>query len=221
MQELIDLKKTVAKLRAPDGCPWDREQTHLSLTGCLIEECSEVLDTIEREDFEHMREELGDLLLQVVMHAQLAEESGYFCFEDTAREINEKLIRRHPHVFGDGTKAGNSEEVLVQWEKIKANEKKEKNEPESLFKNLPNQLPALLYARDVYKQIAKKELNASGLIDEDNIKKLGNSLSEDEVGEQLFELASASRLAGIDPEAALRRYSKKVMKELESRHSGD
>ena len=103
MSALDDLRRTVARLRAPDGCPWDREQTHQTLTRCLIDECSELLDAIDRLDLPHMREELGDVLVQIVFHAQLAAERGEFDFDDVAREINEKLVRRHPHVFGPKT----------------------------------------------------------------------------------------------------------------------
>ena len=111
MSEIQRLREIVAKLRAPDGCPWDIEQTHRSLSRCLIEETSEVLETIDDLDMSAMREELGDLLLQVVMHSQIAEESESFDLEDVAREINEKLIRRHPHVFGKGTRITKSSDT--------------------------------------------------------------------------------------------------------------
>src|SRR3954471_13250832 len=123
MTPIEELRRTMARLRAPDGCPWDREQTHQTLTRCLIDECSELIDTIDRRDLPHMREELGDVLIQVVFHAQLAEEAGHFDLEAVARGVNDKLIRRHPHVFGTG-KLDTSEQVLVQWEQIKAHEKK-------------------------------------------------------------------------------------------------
>jgi XTP/dITP diphosphohydrolase/tetrapyrrole methylase family protein/MazG family protein len=122
MSAINELLRTIARLRAPGGCPWDREQTHASLARCLIDECSELLETIDALDMPHMREELGDVLIQVVFHAQLAEEAGHFGFDDVAREVNEKLIRRHPHVFG-GNRLATSEQVLVKWEQIKAQEK--------------------------------------------------------------------------------------------------
>ena len=124
MSPIDELRQTMARLRAPDGCPWDREQTHQTLARCLIDECSELLDTIDRNDIPHMREELGDVLIQVVFHAQLASERGDFNFDDVARDINEKLIRRHPHVFGDHGKLGTAGEVITKWEQIKATEKK-------------------------------------------------------------------------------------------------
>jgi len=114
VSEIQRLREIVAKLRAPDGCPWDIEQTHQSLSCCLVEETSEVLETIDNEDMPAMREELGDLLLQVVMHSQIAEESESFDLEDVAREINEKLIRRHPHVFGEGAELESADEVLAR-----------------------------------------------------------------------------------------------------------
>ena len=123
MSAIDDLIQTMARLREPGGCPWDQEQTHASLVRCLIDETSELIDAIDRGDLPHMREELGDVLIQVVFHARLAEEAGQFTFDDVAREINEKLIRRHPHVFGSG-KLDTSEQVITQWDAIKATEKK-------------------------------------------------------------------------------------------------
>jgi NTP pyrophosphatase (non-canonical NTP hydrolase) len=162
MTPIEELRRTMARLRAPDGCPWDREQTHQTLTRCLIDECSELLDTIDRNDIQHMREELGDVLIQVVFHAQLAAERGDFNFDDVAREINEKLVRRHPHVFGTG-KAANSAEVIEVWEKVKAGEKAAAGKTEStLFKKLPPRLPALMFAEEVAKRIEKQKLPADG-----------------------------------------------------------
>ena len=127
MSEIQRLRQIVTQLRAPDGCPWDREQTHQSLLRCLVEEVSEVLEAVDNNDFELMEEELGDLLLQVVMHACLAEEQNRFDFEDVARGISDKLIRRHPHVFGDkAEKVDTTGEVIDRWELIKAEEKKKK-----------------------------------------------------------------------------------------------
>ncbi|WOO40141.1 MazG family protein [Rubellicoccus peritrichatus] len=217
MSAIDDLRETVARLRAPDGCPWDIEQTHKSLCDCLIEECGELLDTIDREDFEHMREELGDLLLQVVMHAQMAEEEGRFNFDDAAREINEKLIRRHPHVFGD-LSLEDSDAVLLKWEEIKAAEKKNgPEEDKSPFKHLPPQLPALLYAREIFKQIEKKSLPAEGILDRDAISSLSNGLTEATAGARLFALTAACRSAGIDPESALRRHALQVRESVTTR----
>lgn len=213
---LFALRQTVARLRAPGGCPWDIEQTHQSLCDCLVEEVAELLETIDRLDMPHMREELGDLLLQVVMHAQMAEEAGYFDLEAVAAEINEKLIRRHPHVFGDLDLA-DSDAVLQNWDRIKAEEKKNGVQSEGLFKHLPPRLSALLTARDVFKQIHKKQLPAPASVDQNAIEALSARLSEEEAGKRLFELAAACRLAGIDPESALRRFTQTVQDQTEAR----
>jgi len=123
MEALAELKKVVARLRAPDGCPWDQEQTHQSLAPCLVEECAEVLEAIDRDDAELLREELGDVLLSVFMHAEIAEEAGRFDLRDVAEEIVSKLIRRHPHVFGPEARQTTTGAVLQRWEEIKAAEK--------------------------------------------------------------------------------------------------
>ncbi len=208
----------MARLRAPGGCPWDQEQTHQSLAVCLIEECAELLDTIDRLDMEHMREELGDVLIQVVFHAQLAEEKGLFDLEAVAREINDKLVRRHPHVFGTG-KLDTADQVIVQWEQIKATEKKNGAQPVAagVFKRQPPALPSLLVALEVYKQIHKKALPAEGLIDENRVTGLAEGLTEAEAGKRLLELAAACRRAGIDPESALRRETLRVTAAVEER----
>ncbi len=216
MSSIEDLIKTVAALREPEtGCPWDIEQDHQSIAECLVDECCELLQTIDRLDMDHMEEELGDVLLQVVMHAQMAQEAGHFDFESVCREVNEKLVRRHPHVFGQGD-LDTSEAVLVQWDQIKAAERKRGPEQTGKFKDLPKQLPALMFAKDVYKQIQKQSLPAEGLIDQPAIEATFG-LMEDEaaVGKQLFEIAAACRGKGIDPESALRRYAQNVVDTLE------
>lgn len=217
MSPIDDLRRTMARLRAPDGCPWDREQTHTTLARHLIDECSELLDTIDREDIPHMREELGDVLLQVVFHAQLAAERGDFDFDDVAREINEKLVRRHPHVFGEAT-AHNSDQVIEVWEGIKAQEKAAAGKREShVFKKLPPRLPALMFAEDVAKRIEKQRLPADGVLDAPAIARRADSLTPEVVGRELFQIAAACRARGIDPEMALRRECDRVMREVEAR----
>lgn len=216
MSAIEDLKATMARLRAPDGCPWDQEQTHASLVRCLIDEASELIDTIDRGDYPHMREELGDVLIQVVFHAQIAAEKGQFTFEDVARDINDKLIRRHPHVFGAG-KLETSEQVIVEWEKIKATEKK--NGPAQanrVFKDLPPRLPALMFAEAVWKQIEKKKLPAEGAVNLAEIRQLEGELDEATLGRRLFELTAAARAKGLDPEGALRLHATAVMRQIEA-----
>ena len=218
MSAIDDLLRTMARLREPGGCPWDQEQTHATLVRCLIDEVSELIDTIDREDMPHMREELGDVLIQIVFHSRLAEEKGLFSFDDVAREINEKLVRRHPHVFGKD-KLDTSEQVIVQWDAIKALEKK--NGPvqaaSKVFKELPPRLPALMFAEAIWKQIEKKQLPSDGVVDATRIKSLGAELTEAELGRRLFELAAAARAKGLDPEGALRLHATQVMTEIERR----
>ena len=217
MSALDDLRRTMARLRAPDGCPWDREQTHQTLTRCLIDECSELLDTIDRHDLPHMREELGDVLIQVVFHAQLAAERGDFDFDDVARDINEKLIRRHPHVFGTGH-ADTSAKVIEVWEKVKAQEKAAAGKTESaVFKAMPPRLPALMFAEDVWKQIQKKNLPADRVVNTAQVEALGRHLDAETLGRMLFELTAAARSKGLDPEGALRLEATRVMQEIEAK----
>jgi MazG family protein len=217
MSAVEDLRKTIAALRAPGGCPWDQVQTHATLTRCLIDEASELLDTIDRLDMPHMREELGDVLMQVVFHAQLAEEAGHFDLEAVAAEANEKLVRRHPHVFGTGDKLGTAEDVIVKWEQIKAQEKKNGPVQSGVFKELPPRLPALMFAETVWKQIEKKSLPAEGAVDVGQVKALGAQLDEAMLGKMLFELTAAARAKGLDPEGALRLHATQVMRDVEAR----
>jgi len=218
MSAIDDLKATMARLRAPDGCPWDQEQTHATLIRCLIDEVSELIDTIDRQDYPHMREELGDVLIQIVFHAQIAAEQGRFDFEDVARDINDKLIRRHPHVFGTG-KLETSEQVIAEWEKIKATEKKHGPAPHAskVFKELPPRLPALMFAEAVWKQIEKKRLPAEGIVDQQQVEALGRQLDQASLGKMLFELTAAARAKGLDPEGALRLHATRVMHAIEAK----
>ena len=219
MSSINDLIQTVAALREPEtGCPWDIEQDHQSLAECLVDECCELLQTIDRLDMHHMEEELGDVLLQVVMHTQIAQEAGHFDFDAVCAVVNEKLVTRHPHVFGENAKLGDSDAVLKQWDEIKAEEKKRGPQQVGRFKDLPNQLPALMYAQDVYKQIQKQKMDASGVIDADGIAMTAQALADDELalGKQLFEIAAACRIKKLEPETALRRYAQTVVDELEA-----
>ena len=150
-----DLLKVMARLRSPTGCPWDREQSHMTLRRHAIEEVYELIDAIEARDDHEMAEELGDLLLQVVFHCQLARERGAFDFEKVCRRIVEKLVRRHPHVFGR-TKVRSVDEVWANWEKIKHAEKKgTRHERTSAFDGIPKHLPALLRAEKLVKKARK------------------------------------------------------------------
>jgi len=215
MSAIDDLRATMVRLRAE--CPWDREQTHQSLARCLIDECSELLETIDRLDLPHMREELGDVLIQVVFHALLAEEAGQFNFDDVARDINEKLIRRHPHVFG-AARAATTEQVLAQWDQIKAGEKARSGAATPvLFKELPPRLPALMLAEAVWKQIEKQRLPAEDAVDVAQVRALGPQLTDSSLGRMLFEIAAAARTRGLDPEGALRRHADGVRQAVEEK----
>lgn len=217
MSAIKDLTTTMARLRSRNGgCPWDQEQTHATLVRCLIDEVSELIETIDRGDYPHMREELGDVLIQIVFHACIAEENGQFNFDDVAREINEKLVRRHPHVFGGG-KLDTSEQVLAQWDVIKSTEKKNGPVASGVFKDLPPRLPALMFAEAVWKQIEKKQLPVDGVVDAAQVSALGRHLDEATLGTMLFEIAAAARTKGLDPEGALRLHATKVMRDVEQR----
>jgi tetrapyrrole methylase family protein/MazG family protein len=139
----------MARLRAPGGCPWDRKQTHESLKPYLIEETYEALDTIDRQDFAKLKEELGDVLLQVLFHSQIGTEAGTFTIDDVLEQLSDKLVRRHPHVFGDGANRQpslNSDQVVHRWEDIKRAERKNAGKPDSVLHDIPQALPALLRA---------------------------------------------------------------------------
>jgi len=219
VSELQRLMEIMAHLRGPEGCPWDQEQTHETLTRCLVEEVSETLEAIDEKDMELLEEELGDLLLQVVFHAQIAKENGNFDIEDIARGISDKLVRRHPHVFGDekGT-IDQADQVVDRWEQVKAEEKKQKGESgdnSSIFKKLPPRLPALLFAYDIYKRAEKANVHTKMTLTEKKIDLLSQDLDEVKAGRALFELVAACRKSGLDPEASLRSFASKQMKEVE------
>jgi MazG family protein len=216
---VLRLREIVARLRAPDGCPWDREQTHASLRAALLEETYELIDAIDHADDSNLREELGDLLLHVVMHAQMASERGAFEFDAVATEICEKLIRRHPHVFGDQS-ASDSTEVLRQWEQIKRAEKTERN---SLLDGLPRALPALMRAQMAQKKAARVGFDwndAEGVIEkvEEELAELKSALADgneaavaEEAGDLLFSLVNLARKLGLDSEMTLNSATDKFI----------
>ena len=197
---LPDLLDVMAKLRSPTGCPWDREQDHLTLRFHAVEEVYELLDAIEAGDDHEMLEELGDLLLQVVFHCQMARERGAFDFEQVARNLTEKLIRRHPHVFGD-VKVKNVDQVWANWEKIKKAEKHgTKHERPSALDGIPKHLPALLRAEKLVKKARKAKLSAAVP---------SRKLSKTALAKELFELTALAQHQGWSAEALLRSEAKK------------
>ncbi|MHB1415858.1 MAG: bifunctional methyltransferase/pyrophosphohydrolase YabN [Chloroflexota bacterium] len=206
------LRYVIARLRAPGGCPWDREQTHDSLKPYLIEEAYEALDALDLADVAKISEELGDLLLQVVLHAQVGEEAGEFSMEDVLRGINAKLIRRHPHVFGD-ISVRDSAEVLRNWAQIKRTEHADEEKAASLLGEIPRQLPALAYALSVQKRAARAGFDwtemggVEGKVAEE-LKELKAAEGPDEkmqeMGDLLFAVVNLARWMKVDPEEALR-----------------
>jgi uncharacterized protein YabN with tetrapyrrole methylase and pyrophosphatase domain len=194
---LVELLEVMARLRSPEGCPWDREQNHKSIRFHAVEEVYELLDAIEAGDDHEMLEELGDMLLQVVFHCQLASERGSFDFEQVARHILEKLIRRHPHVFGESD-AKTVDAVWAQWEQIKKAEKKgTRHERPSVFDGIPKHLPALLRAEKLVKKARKAKL-------QERTRSSGRSRTALALGRQLFELAEYAQQNGWSAEELLR-----------------
>lgn len=214
LEELISI---IEKLRAPNGCPWDREQTHYSLRPNMIEEAYEAVDAIDENDMPHLKEELGDVLLQVVLHSQIAKEEGAFDIEDVARELNEKLIHRHPHVFGNA-KINNSQDVLNAWDKLKAEEKTERI---SAMDGLSKSQAALIAAQKMSKRAVKQGFEWACEEDLYNCikseyeefkqaKAEDNKLHmEDEFGDILFATVNLARWNKIDAEQALLKANKK------------
>lgn len=214
------LTEIVAKLRGPGGCPWDREQTHASLRAGLIEEAHEVVAAIDSGDDANLREELGDLLLQSVFHAQLAAEEGRFTFDDVAREIATKLVRRHPHVFA-ADHCADSAAVLQRWEEIKRAEKGDA--PASALDGIPGGLPALMHAQKTQKKAARLGFDwpdAEPVFDKlhEEISELRTAISaadapvaeiEDELGDLLFTVVNLARKLHLDAETALHRSTRK------------
>jgi XTP/dITP diphosphohydrolase len=210
---LLDLVATEARLRGPGGCPWDHEQTHASLARHLVEEAYEVLDAIEEGTPEHLREELGDLLLQVVFHAQIAEDAGDFDVDGVARAITEKLVRRHPHVFGD-LRVGSAGEVVRNWEAIKR-EEEGRTDP---LDGIPTALPALQLAAKLQKRAAASGFAAPGAADPaaearrelEQVLEAGDpERLEQAVGDLLFAVVALAAARGVEPEAALRRAARR------------
>jgi len=208
---LVDI---IARLRGPDGCPWDREQTHASLREALLEECYEVLEALDEGDVKKLGEELGDLIMQVVFHAQITAEAGQFAIGDVIRNINTKLVQRHPHVFGS-LKVKDADEVLANWDELK---KKERGGDTSILDNVPKQLPALSYSQEIQSRAARAGFdweNIEGIIDKlveevREFKQADNSKQRAlEFGDLLFTLVNLARWLGIDSESALRETNRK------------
>ena len=223
MYTFEDLKQIMKTLRAEDGCPWDRAQDHDTLKKHLVEECAEVLEAIDSGDTENLCEELGDVLMQVVFHAEIETEQGGFTMGDVIQGICEKMIYRHPHVFGSG-KADTAEEVLINWEELKKKEKRQETQTE-VMQSVPEALPALIRARKVQKKAA--DVGFDFPVTADAMRKVyeevqeleqavrENGEIEEEFGDILFALVNISRFLKINPEFALTKAIKKFINRFE------
>ncbi len=213
-KSLEDFQEIIARLRAPDGCPWDKEQTHLSLRPYLLEEAYEVLEALDNEDMEHLKEELGDLMLQIVLHTQIAIEDGDFNMTDVLGGISQKLIRRHPHVFGS-VQADTADQVVKNWEQIKSEERKSNVDakPKGMLDGIPNALPALVQADQIQDRAKRVGFDWDSF--EPVVEKVREELGEllnaktnqerqSEAGDLLFACVNVIRWLNVDPEMALR-----------------
>ncbi|WHY92046.1 nucleoside triphosphate pyrophosphohydrolase [Neobacillus cucumis] len=217
------LRDIIAELRGPNGCPWDKEQTHESLKKYLIEESYEVIEAIDEGDFDHLIEELGDVLLQVLLHAQIGEDEGYFSIDDVIEGISAKMVRRHPHVFGN-VKAENSKEVLQNWQEIKKQEKGE--QPDSILSGVSKSIPNLIRAYELQKKAAKVGFDWQEIApafekvkeelqefeDELNGKDQELKLAKQEFGDLLFAFVNVARFLDIHPEEALFETNEKFIR---------
>ena len=221
-QAFSELVALMAKLRGADGCPWDKQQTPESLKPFLLEECYEVIEAIEEGKPDKVREELGDLLFQIVFHARIAEERGLFSLTDVAASIHEKMVRRHPHVFGNET-ASTTREVLSNWEEIKRKEKSHEHR-KSLLEGVPRALPSLLRAHRLQEKASRVGFDWNHLnevlpkLDEEleefkeSLKQEDASRIEEELGDLFFTLVNVSRFLGVNPDDALHKTISKFIK---------
>ena len=220
--EFDRLVRTMWRLRQPDGCPWDREQTHRSITKNMVEEAYEAVEAIEVDDREHLVEELGDVLEQVVLHAQIAADDGAFTIDDVIHGLNEKLVRRHPHVFGEHAAAGDGGEVQDIWDEVKAVERAASGEGDAsrgLLDSVPRSLPALMQAQKISKRAAKTGFEWETVADvwnkvaeeraEFEREAFGSEERALEFGDLLFALVNVARHEGIDAEEALAASNRK------------
>ena len=214
LSQFATLVGIIARLRALDGCPWDRKQTHSSLRENLLEECYETLEALDEGDSGKLCYELGDLLMQVVLHTQIATEAGEFDLGDVLSSINTKLIYRHPHVFGS-LKVKDAEEVLVNWEALK---QEERGTDTSMLSNVPKEMPALSYSQEIQDRVARVGFdweNIDGVIDKlaEEVSEFKQADSQErkerEFGDLLFTLANIARRLGIDLESALRQANRR------------
>ena len=210
LSDFYNLKRIIAQLRSPDGCPWDREQTHSSIKQYLIEEAYEVIQTIDENRMDKLAGEMGDLLLQILLHTQIAEEKGEFKLDDVIRLISEKMIRRHPHVFGN-SQADTTDEVVANWDEIK---RRENGSDYSLLDSVPKNIPSLAYSHAIQNRAARTGFDwkdFDGILDKvmeelDELKEAKTEAQKShEFGDLIFVLTNVARWLNIDPELALRQ----------------
>ena len=214
MNQFATLVDIIARLRAPGGCPWDRKQTHTSLRENLLAECYEVLEALDEGNSGRLCDELGDLLMQIVLHAQIAAEAGEFKLGDVISSINTKLIHRHPHIFGS-VEVRDAEEVALNWEALK---KEEREDDTSILDSVPRQMPALGYSHEIQRRVVQVGFdweNIEGVIDKltEEVSELKQADSQElkaqEFGDLLFTLVNIARRLGVDSEAALREANRR------------
>lgn len=217
---LLDLVRVEERLRGPDGCPWDRQQTHASLARYAVEEVYELLEAIAADDADAIREELGDVLLQVVFHAQIADDDGRFTIDDVARGIADKLVRRHPHVFAD-VQVADADEVMANWEELKAAEKPERS---GVFDGVPSAQPALGYAAKLQSRAARAGFDWADAAAADQVhlelvelaEAPDDATAQRVLGDLLFSVVALARRRGIDPEMALRGAARRFRERVEA-----
>ncbi|MBO7392134.1 MAG: MazG family protein [Verrucomicrobia bacterium] len=213
LQDIENLLRIMARLRSPDGCPWDREQNHQTIAPDLLEESAELLEAIETHDDEGMLEELGDLLLQIVFHSQLARERNAFDFHDVVRVLSEKLIRRHPHVFGNSN-AKDIDVIWEQWERIKKEEKSgTDHERKSALDGIPPTLTALMSAQKLF-----KKANKAKLLDPEEIPS-ANAMTQEQMTDELCRIARIAQLNGWDAESLLRNETRRLEEDYRRREA--
>ena len=218
------LVNIVRHLRSPEGCPWDRKQDHVTLKPMLIEEAAELLDAIDANDTENIKEELGDILMHIVFHSTIAEENGVFTFSDVINDISDKMERRHSHIFGGKGKIGDADEVVELWQQMKAEERKKANKKETILGKVPKNLPALSRAEIVQKKISEVGFDWDNIADvftkiEEDVKELNEAIDrkdekniDEKIGDLLFSIVNYCRFRrGVSAEQLLQQATDKFV----------
>jgi tetrapyrrole methylase family protein / MazG family protein len=222
LKKLRELKQLIKKLRAPDGCPWDQQQKKEDISKYIVEEAYEVVDSIEKENPQALKEELGDLLFQILFLAEISAESDFFTLDDVMEEIHDKMIRRHPHVFGN-KKVTSVQQVKENWQQIKEQERKNKNDAENLFSSIPRSLPALKRAQKITSVASTYGFDwkdTEGILEKieeelqefyEAVKTGSNDKIREEIGDIIFTVVNLSRFLSVDAENALSKTTEKFI----------